>query len=653
MPVPADDGAPDSFSFPVSLPDLRQAIGPLGTGAEVGGAPGFVVAGRGAFATAMIPAKEQASPGVVPGNQGLGAGLGADLEPGLGAGLEAWAHPLRLATGLVVEGATVTDTQESAAGVERRLRVAGAGAGEERGVVERVVVPRDGPCVLLEWAAPGGAATVDLAWRVDLRPAPPVTPDTSHPGSSALQVSRHPRGAVVRRSSEGPPSGPGSGPGDAVGVYAFSVEPAHLGVEDGPPGSVLLRARLEVPAGGSVRLAMAAAVTGPAGDGPGAEGGRAAAGALRRALRVVERGRAVARAREGEAARLRDDRLALDASDPAAGRVLERAKARLLSHAVDVPGGGRTMVAGYAPLAGGAWGTRLGTRESVLGALGALAIGEHRLTRDVLAFLGRRQDATGRVPTACGLGGDCRYDRDDTPLYLLLMGRYLAWTGDLETVRREWPWAEAAYALRPGVRGAGRPGWAAALAALAPAAEAIGETARALEMTRFVAEAEASEAEEEKGAEVAERAKAAKADDGPGSSDVGPEGLDAAARGVLDVVDGVLGAEPDAPRGRLVLRPKPPEPWPWFSVRSLAMGSAAVALSYRRRDGVHRFRVEQSRGSAPVQLVLEPELTGGFAWARVDGVAADLEAVPAPGGVRVPVQLVLDQPRLLEVGVAR
>lgn len=144
--------------------------------------------------------------------------------------------------------------------------------------------------------------------------------------------------------------------------------------------------------------------------------------------------------------------------------------------------------------------------------------------------------------------------------------------------------------------------------------------------------------------------------DGPDALDPGtaPRGVlppvDPAAEPVRRVVEGLLGVEPDAPRGRLVLRPRLPESWDHLEVRGLTIGAAAVDVAYRRNGSAHRLTLTQTRGSVPLQAVLAPELPGGrVRETRVDGEPAELDPVREDGRWRVPVQLVLDVPRTLEV----
>src|SRR5690606_8102479 len=141
-PTTSDDAAPPRFPLPL----LREPIGPLA--GEEGGASShalpapdatsrpLIVAGRHALAVAASRA-DAGSPGGG-GLAGGGAVCGA---------LEGWVPPRRRAAGRRVAGARVLEATEWPVGVERRLAV-GAGV-----VVERLVVPRDGPYALLEWEA--------------------------------------------------------------------------------------------------------------------------------------------------------------------------------------------------------------------------------------------------------------------------------------------------------------------------------------------------------------------------------------------------------------------------------------------------------------------------------------------------------------------
>jgi hypothetical protein len=251
-------------------------------------------------------------------------------------------------------------------------------------------------------------------------------------------------------------------------------------------------------------------------------------------------------------------------------------------------------------------------------ALVALLAGEHRRARAGLETLGRRAEE-GR-----GAAG-----------YLFLLGRYLAWTGDRNVVRGHWgrvgrllgsldAGADADADPGPAGTDADAACWRAARRALARAAEEVGDDGLA---SRLGGKVEAAPAP------------------GPACWPGGAEESAAAA-----VVHGILGVDPDAPRGRVALRPRIPEDTDRFELRGLTVGGAAVELDYDRTDTIHWFTLRQTRGAAPLQVVLEPELAGRrVARARVDGQPAELDPVPAQGRFRVPVQVVLDHERRVVV----
>jgi hypothetical protein len=157
---------------------------------------------------------------------------------------------------------------------------------------------------------------------------------------------------------------------------------------------------------------------------------------------------------EGRAAerRRREAAYSLDSEDPELAEAVEWAKWRLSTYRVHVPDLGTSLVAGYGRSRPGAFGEgRPGYawffgRDACWTALGCLAAGQHEAVREVLEFLGRHQDISGKVLHECTTSGVVHYDAaDSTPLYLLLAARYLAATGDAETLRREWPRILKAY----------------------------------------------------------------------------------------------------------------------------------------------------------------------------------------------------------------
>jgi hypothetical protein len=325
-------------------------------------------------------------------------------------------------------------------------------------------------------------------------------------------------------------------------------------------------------------------------------------------------------ARRGFVERMLEDRLAITSVDPALDRAVVEAKIRLDARLVATPGMGRSLIAGYGPGP-----PSYETAVSVRGALDALLIGDFGAARDVLVFLGRHQDATGLVPDRVATSGEAGPgDAGATVQYLRLAGRYHAWSGDRAGVRDEWhrilvAWARVGGAIE-----------GEAIRGLIHLAEALGDEAATASL---------------RGAVDAGRGHVAGL--APGSAGAGAQGE--TGDGALRTLRAVLGVEPDAARGRLTLRPRPPMGWDHFEVRGLCMGDAAFTMAWRRDAGVNRFTIRQDRGPAPVTLVLEATIPGPLRAARVDGVPADLAAVEGVGGLRVPVQLALDHERVVEL----
>jgi hypothetical protein len=143
---------------------------------------------------------------------------------------------------------------------------------------------------------------------------------------------------------------------------------------------------------------------------------------------------------------------AIHEDHPDLADAVEWAKWRVSTYRVEVPGLGTSLVAGYGRSRrdefgdgrpGYAW---FFGRDACWTALACLDAGQHETVREVLQFLGRHQDITGKILHECTTSGVIHYDAaDSTPLYLLLAARYLAATGDRETVEREWPRIMKAY----------------------------------------------------------------------------------------------------------------------------------------------------------------------------------------------------------------
>jgi hypothetical protein len=117
---------------------------------------------------------------------------------------------------------------------------------------------------------------------------------------------------------------------------------------------------------------------------------------------------------------------------------------------VETPCVGTSLMAGYATTRSG-WDGGHATsgrpgyawyfgRDSVWTALALLAYGDHTKVRAVLEFLGSYQDITGKIAHEITSSGRVHYDAADaTPLYIVLMGRYLRASGDKKFVRQQFP----------------------------------------------------------------------------------------------------------------------------------------------------------------------------------------------------------------------
>ncbi len=432
------------------------------------------------------------------------AGRRALLVGGERSGLlEAWFHPFRAMRAVRCEiggrapGPVWVDLAPDR--VERVLEVGALTA------AERWTTALEVP--LLVWELEAGEGTpIALEWITDLRrtwpyPAGAGGPlrwrlgetGAGMPDNSRLWVGATDLGAELLVQLAG----------GAVGA----VTP--LDTEDAPA----LRIRVE--GEGRLRVIVAAGVE---------EGDLART--LRRAARQGLPGLAAERSAHGD--RIRTHLVSIEAPPAELERAFEWAKVRLDSSLAEVPGMGRSLVAGYAA-SGPGRGEGDGRpghasffgRDACWTAFATLAMGDRDAARDVLRFLCRTQDVTGEVLHEYTTSGFARYGAaQSTPLALLLAGRYAAWTGDLEYLERYWPALLRAYRFvletdRDGdgliephraddarlVPGPPRSGavtlelvacWVAALEALEPVARALGEAPLAEELAARAARARAA-----------------------------------------------------------------------------------------------------------------------------------------------------------------
>jgi hypothetical protein len=201
--------------------------------------------------------------------------------------------------------------------------------------------------------------------------------------------------------------------------------------------------------------------------------------------------------------------------------------------------------------------------------------------------------------------------------------RYCAWTADIATITAIWP------ALRERVialmRDTAVPGRALMCAELERTATDVGDAQLAAELHRC--------------ARTATGEQRHIMNDDP--------------RTILDIVHDVVGAEPDAVRGRLRLRPRLPVGARSLALHGLAFADGDVSLRVRRDDDGIVCNVEQDAGALPFTVLLEPYIDGDVRATRIDGLPARLDTRALDDGRVVPVQLVLEQQRTLEIDLAR
>jgi hypothetical protein len=371
--------------------------------------------------------------------------------------------------------------------ITRRLEIEGAR------IDERTTVAPEEAAVLVELAPVEGPVRLRWSLESDLRIMWP------YPAGTAGVLSYHSDAGGVGCQAES---------GEWLGVR-IDPAPARLTVSDASDDE---RARLSVEAEIELSVPTRILVVGAAAaedpptlvDPPAWAAARLAARRAQRAARWLPPG-----------------------SDPDLAEALDWAAWRLSTYRVHVPGSGTSLVAGYGRARPGSLGDgRPGYawffgRDACWTALACLAVGQAEAAGEVLEFLSRHQDITGKILHECTTSGVVHYDAaDSTPLYLLLAARYLAATGDRDTIQRHWPRIVKAYQFclstdsdgdglieNAGVGHGwvefGRLGehhvslylagvWAAALAELETAARTLGHAALADELAFRAAAARAS-----------------------------------------------------------------------------------------------------------------------------------------------------------------
>lgn len=119
---------------------------------------------------------------------------------------------------------------------------------------------------------------------------------------------------------------------------------------------------------------------------------------------------------------------------------------------------------------------------------------------------------------------------------------------------------------------------------------------------------------------------------------------------LLALVEGMLGAVPDAVFGRLTLSPLLPPNWTRFRAPGLRCGEGTLELVYRREAGRARWTLRPQTGSVPLMVIFEP--WHPFREVRsvtVDGSPAELDRRGEEGWTRIALQVPVDGIRVVEV----
>ena len=122
---------------------------------------------------------------------------------------------------------------------------------------------------------------------------------------------------------------------------------------------------------------------------------------------------------------------------------------------VNTPGLGKSLVAGYSTTARGwdgghkvngrpGYGWYFG-RDGCWSGFALLDYGDFKKVKSVLEFFNKYQDLSGKIFHELTTSGAVHYDASDaTPLYIILAGKYLHHTGDVEFIRKNWTYIKKA-----------------------------------------------------------------------------------------------------------------------------------------------------------------------------------------------------------------
>jgi hypothetical protein len=331
---------------------------------------------------------------------------------------ELWCHPVRVMKAAALQGELPVGAEITTLGIVRNITIG------NRSASERLFIPHALPAAIIEWSlahdGPPEREPVEIrfAWTTDLRLMWPYS--GSAPGALYWRTMQNillVQSAYTRERA----------------LFIATDQRASFDVEDGSHADAAgvrctLRAHLD--SHGPLRLIIAAETA----DGDD----------LDAVLSALQNPATLVRAQAARTRRMQQDRLSLHSPDHQADAAFQWACFRLDSFLAETPGIGTSLVAGYGSSRPGWNQARPGYawyfgRDAVWTALASLATGDFDAARDVIAFLSRHQDLNGKILHECTTSGSVHYDAADaTPLFLLLVARYHAWSGDHDFTAAHW-----------------------------------------------------------------------------------------------------------------------------------------------------------------------------------------------------------------------
>jgi hypothetical protein len=485
---------------------------------------------------------------------------------------EVWAPPFR-----IMHDAGIRDAITCAPGHVAADEMAGGLAIGDHRLLERWVAAADVPAVVWEI---GGQAGLEITaeWDVDLRRGWPY-PAGSY-GDLVFAVAADGRSFGVT-SAAGPRAR------FAVTGGSFAVD----GATDTP------MVRVHCAGVTPLRIVAAAGID---------------ADELQRAVRVLERDgvRGLAEARARKAAQLERYGTAFEAPDEMLARGFAWSRQRGDEALVGVPGVGRAVLAAC-PRGASEEAWCFGT-QACAAAAAQLIAGHRDPARELLKFLAQTQHPDGGIPAYHPLGGLASVPESASTLaFLDLAERVLAWTGEVEPLRR----------LRVALAGAldflarhpadGLLVHGRMLDALEPLVDGAA-AGRSIEILQARSAVVGGPTTVEAHAVVEAAAAALRRAPGslPGTG---------AAPALLEAVASLWGLEPDAPDAALALAPILPAGWSGYALRRLRIGRSLLDLELRRRPGAIVVRTAHLFGP---RLVVTIDLRGvGVETTEVDDIA--------------------------------